>query len=138
MSLDRRAVDEELRGPPARGECLEEVHPHALRGPADITVVESFARAVEAAQRAPDFSTWTMPLIARRRCLPRDRALLGREPEAGFLRRGHVDGAASLVCAPTASMDAGHSSPKPQQDASSGLAERSPRHVCSASAVTAR
>src|SRR4051812_4486555 len=44
MSLERRALDEELR----KRECLEEVRPHALRGPADIPVVEGFARAIDA------------------------------------------------------------------------------------------
>src|SRR5215207_3943817 len=54
MSLDGRAVDEELRRGAARTrECLEEVHPHALRGPADIPVVEGFARAIDARRVDP-------------------------------------------------------------------------------------
>src|SRR5215207_6378390 len=54
MSLDGRAVDEELRrGAAGTRECLEEVHPNALRGPADIPVVEGFARSIDARRVNP-------------------------------------------------------------------------------------
>src|ERR687894_943395 len=78
MRLHGRGVDEHLGG---RTACsrkgMEEVHPHALGGPADVAVVERLVGSVEARRinpARPDLSTWMMPLITRRsstRGLPR-------------------------------------------------------------------
>src|SRR3954466_1168448 len=83
MRLCGRGVDQDLSGWTAcLSQRVEQVHPHALGGPAHEAVVERLLGAIEGRRIDPapaDLRTWMMPEVARRsstRGLP--RALVGR------------------------------------------------------------
>src|SRR5947209_19861729 len=78
MRFNGGTVDQNLRRrPTSLSQCAKQIDPHALRGPAHISIIECLPRAIfrgASTQRAPDFRTCTMPLITRRsstRALPR-------------------------------------------------------------------
>src|SRR3954463_5595517 len=65
------------RRPTSLSQCAKQIDPHALRGPAHISIIGCLPRAIFRGRidpRAPDFRTCIMPLITRRsstRALPR-------------------------------------------------------------------
>src|SRR3954452_20988650 len=78
MRFNGGTVDQNLRRrPTSLSQCAKQIDPHALRGPAHVSIIECLPRAYSggaSTQRAPDFRTCTMPLITRRsstRALPR-------------------------------------------------------------------
>src|SRR3954452_23542422 len=97
MSLDCRTVDEELCRRTARSrKRVEEVHPHTLRGPSNIAIVEGLAGTInarrvdpacarlqhmhDAADHPPIIDPRLAPRVARQmRCKPRE--LLIRQPK---------------------------------------------------------
>src|SRR3954466_2924236 len=70
MRLNGGTVDQNLRRrPTSLSQCAKQIDPHALRGPAHVSIIECLPRAIfrgASTQQAPDFRTCTMPLITRR------------------------------------------------------------------------
>src|SRR3954469_24092026 len=78
MRFNGGTVDQNLRRrPTSLSQCAKQIDPHALRGPAHVSIIECLLGSYSggaSTQRAPDFRTCTMPLITRRsstRALPR-------------------------------------------------------------------